>query len=101
MMSEIGRAEAAKRLRELADEIYYVLDEMEDVLREVAPEELERAEAYWMAHIDGALLSIKGWVGGRSLISLEDTLAALEEEDEEFEDEEPEKSAKSHKKFFR
>ena len=72
------RTEAALRLRELADEIYDKLDEMEDILAEVAPEEIERARVYWMAHIDGALLNIKGWMGG-SLISLEDTLVALEE----------------------
>jgi len=81
------RTEAAERLREIADEIYDNLDEMKDILREVAPEELERARLYWMAHIDGALLNIKGWVGG-SFISLEDTLEALEEE--EIEDEEGE-----------
>ena len=83
------RAETAQRLREIADEIYDMLDEMEDILGEVAPEELERARVYWMAHIDGALLNQKGWMGG-SFISLEDTLAALEEEEveEEVEDEE-------------
>ena len=74
------RIEAARRLRELAEEIYDTLAEMEDILEEVAPEELERAEVYWMAHIDGALLNRKGWMGG-SVISLEDTLEALEEED--------------------
>jgi len=76
------RTEAARRLREIADEIYEKLEEMEDILGEVAPEELERAEVYWMAHIDGALLNLKGWMGG-SLISLEDTLTILEEEGEE------------------
>ena len=78
------RAEAAERLSELADEIYDKLDEMEDILSEVAPEELERARLYWMAHIRGALLSRQGWMA-RSVISLEDTLEALE--DEEYEDE--------------
>ena len=76
------RREAAEELRALAYEIYEKLEEMEDILREVAPEELERAEAYWMAHIDGALLNLKGRMGG-SLISLEDTLTTLEEEGEE------------------
>ena len=77
------RTEAIWRLEELADEIYDKLDEMEDILEEVAPEELERARVYWMAHIDGALFNRKGWLG-RSLISLEDTLINLEEvEDEE------------------
>ena len=75
------RAEAAKRLRELAHEIYDTLEEMEAILEEASPEELERAKVYWMAHIDGALLNIKGWMGG-SVVSLEDTLAALEEEEE-------------------
>ena len=79
------RTEAAERLREIADEIYDKLDDMEYILGEVAPEELERAEVYWMAHIDGALLGIKGWMGG-SFISLEDTLAALEEEEAEDEE---------------
>jgi len=75
------RTEAARRLEEIAYEIYDQLEEMEDILREVAPEELERARAYWMAHIDGALLNRQGWLG-RSLISLEDTLINLEEEEE-------------------
>ena len=81
------RTEAALRLEEIADEIYDKLYEMEDILREVAPEELERAMVYWMAHIDGALLNRKGWMGG-SLISLKDTLAILEEEEGEEEEEE-------------
>jgi len=72
------RKEAAEELRALAYEIYDTLEEMEDILREF-PEELERAEAYWMAHIDGALLNLKGWMGG-SFISLGDTLTILEEE---------------------
>jgi len=80
MKKEMTRVEAARRLKELAEEIYDTLAEMEDILEAVAPEELERAEVYWMAHIDGALLSRKGWMGG-SVISLEDTLIALEEED--------------------
>lgn len=83
--AEMTRAEAARRLRELAHEIYDTLEEMEDVLREVAPEELERARVYWMAHIDGALLNQKGWMGG-SFISLEDTLTSLAEEEIEEEE---------------
>lgn len=78
----MARTEAAWRLREIADEIYDKLAEMEDILREVAPEELERARVYWMAHIDGALLNLKGRMGG-SFTSLEDTLTTLEEEGEE------------------
>ena len=76
------RTEAAQVLKELAHEIYDKLDEMEDILKEVAPEEFERARVCWMDHIDGALLNLRGWMG-KSLISLEDTLAALEEEEVE------------------
>ena len=81
--------EAIERLDELKEVIYEALDEMEDILREVAPEELERAEFYWMAHIDEALENRNNWLGG-SMISYIDTIEALEEmmEEEECEDEE-------------
>ena len=77
------RTEAARRLREIAYEIYDKLDEMEDILEKVAPEELEMIRAHWMAYIDGALLNLKGRMRRslRSLISLKDTLIALEEEE--------------------
>lgn len=75
--------EAVDRLRELAGEMYEVMDEMKQILSEVAPEELERAKCYWMAHIDGALENREGWLGG-SMISFEDTVNAIEEMDEEF-----------------
>ncbi len=74
------RKEAARRLGKLADEIYYKLKDMKDILMEIAPEELERA-VYWMADIDGALLNLKGWMR-ESFIRLEDTLTVLEEEKE-------------------
>jgi len=70
--------EAIERLEELKDTIYEAMDEMEEILREVAPEELERAKAYWMAHIDEALENIGNWLGG-SFISYIDTIEALEE----------------------
>ena len=81
-MTRTERAEAAKRLRDLAQEIYDTLEEMQAILEEVAPEELTLARAHWMAYVDGALLNRKGRMKRslRSLISLKDTLAALEEE---------------------
>ena len=82
---KMTRTEAARRLRELAHEIYYTLEDMKDILREVDPEELEMAEVYWMAHIDEALLNIKGWTR-RSLTNLEDVITSLEKEDEEEDD---------------
>ena len=80
------RTEAAWRLEEIAYEIYNRLNEAEDILREVAPDELELAKAYWMAHIDGALFNIKGWIGGSS-VNLEDTITSLLEEEVEDEEE--------------
>ena len=65
------RTKAARKLKGIVDEIYNKLEEIEDILREVAPEELKRAEACWMAHIDEALLNLLG-----------DTLGILEEEEE-------------------
>ncbi len=85
-MTRMTRTEAVWRLEEIAYEIYDKLDEMKDILREVAPEELERAEIYWMADINGALLNREGWLGG-SFVKLKDTLEALEEEEVEDEEE--------------
>jgi len=78
----MDKYEAVDRLRELAEEMYEAMDEMKQILSEVAPGELERARSYWMAHIDGALENREGWLGG-SMISFEDTVNAVEEMDEE------------------
>ena len=77
-MTRAERAEAAKRLRELAHEIYDTLDEMEDILEKAAPEELDLARVYWMAHIDRSLFNVKKWKKAR-YITLEDTITILEE----------------------
>ena len=80
--------EAIERLEELKETIYEALEEMRDILEEVAPEELERAEIYWMAHIDGALENRGSWLGG-SMVSYIGTIDALEdmmEMEEEWED---------------
>ena len=70
------RKEAARKLKELAHEIYGTLEEMKAILEEAAPEELELARVYWMAHIDRALFNINGW-RGTSSINLEDTITIL------------------------
>ena len=80
--------EAIERLEELKETIYEALEEMRDILADVAPEELERAEIYWMAHIDGALENRGAWLGG-SMVSYIGTIDALEdmmEMEEEWED---------------
>ncbi len=70
--------EAIERLEELKETLYEVLNEMEEVLREVAPDEYETAERYWLSHIDGALENRGNWLGG-SMVSYNDTILALEE----------------------
>ncbi len=70
--------EAIERLEELKETVYKALDEMEDILREVAPDVYPIAKSYWMAHIDGALENRGQWLGG-STVSYIDTILALEE----------------------
>jgi len=70
--------EAINRLEELKDAIYESLYEMEEVLREVAPEVCAMSKSYWIAHIDGALENRGNWLGG-SMVSYIDTILALEE----------------------
>ncbi len=81
-MRKMEIIEAIERLEELKDVIYEALDEMGEILREVAPSEYRRAERYWLAHIDGALENRGGWLGG-SFISFADTLTAIEEKEDE------------------
>jgi hypothetical protein len=70
--------EAIERLEELKEIIYEAMDEMEEVLREVAPEVYAMAKSYWLAHIDRALENRGNWLGG-STVSYIDTILALEE----------------------
>ena len=70
--------EAIERLEELKEAIYEAMDEMEEILREVAPDVYPIAKSYWLAHIDGALENRGQWLGG-STISYIDTIVALEE----------------------
>ncbi len=76
----MGKTEIRKainRLEELKEQIYEALEEMEDIISGIAPEECERAKCYWIAHIDGALENRGAWMGG-SFISYIDTIEALE-----------------------
>ena len=77
-MTRAERAEAAQVLKEIAYEIYDKLDEMAAILEEVAPEELDLARVYWMAHIDRSLFNVKNWREVR-FITLQDTITILEE----------------------
>ena len=71
--------EAIKRLDELKETIYEALNEMEEILREVAPDVYAMSKSYWLAHIDGALENRGNWLGEASLVSYIDTILMLEE----------------------
>jgi len=70
--------EAINRLEELKDSIYEALNEMEEVLRGVAPEVYAMSKSYWLPLIDGALENRGNWLGG-STVSYIDAILALEE----------------------
>jgi len=70
--------EAIKRLDELKEALYEVLNEMEEVLRGVAPEVYAMSKSYWLPLIDGALENRGNWLGG-STVSYIDAILALEE----------------------
>ncbi len=78
-MRKMEIIEAIERLEELKETIYEALNEMKEILKEVAPDEYEVAKRYWLAHIDGALDNRDRWLGETSLISCVDTIEALEE----------------------
>ena len=80
-MRNDANRETVMDLRDLAAEVYDLLDQMRETLAG-NPEALNRAEAYWLAHIDGALENRRGYLGG-SFISMEDTILELEEIEEE------------------
>ncbi len=70
--------EAIKRLDELKEALYEALNEMEEVLRGVAPEVYAMSKSYWLPLIDGALENRGNWLGG-STVSYIDAILALEE----------------------
>ena len=66
----------AEEIENLIEEIYEKMDEIKDHLKEADEGISDRAEMYWLAHIDGALENRGGYLGG-SFISAKGTLAEL------------------------
>lgn len=77
MNRQENRIAVAAEIEYLIEEIYERLDCIRELLWEVDDSLANRAESYWLAHIDGALLNRSG-VGG-SLITAADTLEELKE----------------------
>lgn len=89
----LSASEAREELENCRECIENALRDIKDILKENFPEEYERARSYWVAHIEGALRKETEWLG-RSFITMDDTLEAIErdaepdmeeDEDEEFE----------------
>jgi hypothetical protein len=77
MNRQENRIAVAAEIEGLIEEIYERLDCIRELLREVEAM-ANRAERYWLAHIDGALFNRSGVLGG-SFITAADTLEELEE----------------------
>lgn len=77
MNRQENRIAVAAEIEYLIEEIYERLDCIRELLWEVDDSLADRAERYWLAHIDGALFNRSG-LGG-SLITAADTLEELEE----------------------
>ena len=77
MNRQENRIAVAAEIEGLIEEIYERLDCIRELLWEVDDSLADRAESYWLAHIDGALLNRSG-VGG-SFITAADTLEELKE----------------------
>ena len=70
----------AIRLQEIKEQMLELLDEAKSILPDGMAR--ERAKAYWYAHIKTALLKEHEYLGG-SLVTMDDTIAELEEVEEE------------------
>ena len=81
MATQEEKAFVAGEIENLVEEIYEKLDEIRELLKQVGGGLADRAEMYWLAHIDGALEN-RGFHLGGSFISLKDTLEELRGEDE-------------------
>ena len=80
MNRQENKIAVAAEIECLIEEIYERLDCIRELLWEVDGSLANRAESYWLAHIDGALLNRSG-VGG-SFITAADTLEELKEGEE-------------------
>jgi len=76
-------AETIERLIEIKEQMLELLDEAMYLLPEGMTK--TRAKSYWYAHIKTALLKEHEYLGG-SLVTMDDTINELEEEEEESEE---------------
>ena len=75
--------EAKERLIEIKEQMLELLDEAKDIIPEGMAK--ERAKCYWYAHIKTALLKEHEYLGG-SLVTMDDTINEISEEESEEEE---------------
>ncbi len=80
----MDRNEITERLEEIKEQMLELLDEAKDLIPEGITK--ERARCYWYAHIKTALLKEHEYLGG-SLVTLDDTINELSEDEEDEYDE--------------
>jgi hypothetical protein len=85
-MTDEIRRQRADDLAEIQAEMIDLLDRARTLLRGTGMAK-ERAEAYWLAHVEMALSDDHGYLGG-STVTMADTIRELRGEDEEGEDDE-------------
>lgn len=81
-MATMTKQEAVDVLTNVKERILEALEEARTALQDAARDEWGSAEAYWWAHIRCALDDNHEYLGG-SMETLQDTINALEESEEE------------------
>lgn len=80
------RREIVDELGEIQSQILELVEQAGGLLRRNGLHgALLRAESYWIAHITTAVSNDHGYLGG-SMVSLQDTIEEIEEEDDTAED---------------
>ncbi|MBM2814388.1 MAG: hypothetical protein HW421_1150 [Ignavibacteria bacterium] len=75
--------DAKEKLIEIKEQMLELLDEAKDIIPEGMAK--ERAKCYWYAHIKTALLKEHEYLGG-SLVTMDDTINEISDEESEEEE---------------
>ena len=86
-LRESDNEEIAYELEEIQQQMLNLLGEAEQMLS--GTDEYDRAKSYWLAHIETALTNDHGYLGG-SMSTMQDSIDALREGDDEDWDEDEE-----------
>lgn len=84
-MDVMERRDRAFQLENLAEQLDDLVREIRGVLR--GTDEEDRAQRTWLANIECSLNNNHGWLGG-SMVTMQDTIDALNDEDNEEDEDE-------------